>query len=96
MALKWSDKKPALEDDLLRPHQPLFFASNAIYPISAMPGWLQVIARANPLSCEVNALRSLMLAGGPVGAVGIDFAVLLGVTAVLVILGGRLYPTVIS
>ncbi|HVN16346.1 MAG TPA: ABC transporter permease, partial [Anaerolineales bacterium] len=27
---------------------PLFFASNAIYPISMMPGWLQVISRVNP------------------------------------------------
>lgn len=75
---------------------PLFFASNAIYPISIMPGWLQFIARANPLTYEVNALRALMLAGGPSGAVGMDFGVLLGVTAFLVILGGRLYPMVVS
>ncbi len=43
---------------------PLFFASNAIYPITIMPGWLKVIAEANPLSYEVDALRALMLAGG--------------------------------
>ena len=36
---------------------PLFFASNAIYPISIMPGWLQVISRVNPLTYEVDALR---------------------------------------
>ncbi|MGH2516347.1 MAG: ABC transporter permease [Ktedonobacterales bacterium] len=29
---------------------PLCFASNAICPINIMPGWLQVIARVNPLS----------------------------------------------
>jgi ABC-2 type transport system permease protein len=75
---------------------PLFFASNAIYPISIMPGWLQVIARANPLSYEVNALRALMLAGGTAGAVWLDLGVLLGATAVLVVLGGWLYPTVAS
>jgi ABC-2 type transport system permease protein len=75
---------------------PLFFASNAIYPIAIMPGWLQIIARGNPLSYEVNALRALMLSGGTGGAVGLDIAVLLGVTAALVILGGRLYPTVAS
>jgi ABC-2 type transport system permease protein len=75
---------------------PLFFASNAIYPITIMPGWLQVIARANPLSYEVNALRALMLAGGTGGAVWLDLGVLLGVTAILVILGGWLYPTVAS
>ncbi|HTZ62911.1 MAG TPA: ABC transporter permease [Solirubrobacteraceae bacterium] len=29
---------------------PLFFASSALYPLSVMPGWLRVIARANPRS----------------------------------------------
>ena len=43
---------------------PLFFASNAIYPIAVMPGWLQVVSHGNPLTYEVDALRSLMLAGG--------------------------------
>ena len=36
---------------------PLFFASNAIYPISIMPGWMQVVANINPLSYMVNGLR---------------------------------------
>jgi ABC-2 type transport system permease protein len=36
---------------------PLFFASNAIYPISIMPVWLQTISQANPLTYEVDALR---------------------------------------
>lgn len=72
---------------------PLFFASNAIYPIAIMPGWLQVIARFNALSYQVDALRSLMLAGtGSSFGLGLDFAVLLGVTFVLVLVAGRLYP----
>ena len=32
---------------------PLFFASNAIYPASIMPFWLQTVAHANPLTYEV-------------------------------------------
>ena len=40
---------------------PLFFASNALYPVAVMPPWLQVIARINPLSYEVNALRGLLI-----------------------------------
>ena len=75
---------------------PLFFASNAIYPISIMPGWLQVIARINPLSYEVDALRALMLAGGTSRfGLGIDLVVLLVVAALMVLIGARLYPTVI-
>lgn len=74
---------------------PLFFASNAIYPISIMPGWLQVISYVNPLTYEVDGLRALMPAGG-VSAYGLalDFGVLLTATTVLVIGGGRLYPNV--
>jgi ABC-2 type transport system permease protein len=73
---------------------PLFFASNAIYPVAIMPAWLQVIARANPLSYEVDALRSMMLANGANDAMGllIDFVVLLAVTFALVVIGARLYP----
>jgi ABC-2 type transport system permease protein len=74
---------------------PLFFASNAIYPISMMPGWLQVISRVNPLTYEVDALRALMLAGGTsTYGLGLDVSVLLGVVTILVILGGHLYPNV--
>ena len=43
---------------------PLFFASNAIYPASIMPFWLQAVAHANPLTYEVDAFRALMLTGG--------------------------------
>lgn len=75
---------------------PLFFASNAIYPISIMPGWLQVISRVNPLTYEVDALRALMLAGGTsTYHVGWDVLILLAATVILVIVGGRLYPMVV-
>jgi ABC-2 type transport system permease protein len=74
---------------------PLFFASNAIYPISIMPTWLQVISHANPLTYEVDALRALMLAGGTsTYGLGLDLGILLAATTLLVIIGGRLYPNV--
>jgi ABC-2 type transport system permease protein len=75
---------------------PMFFASNAIYPIALMPAWLAAIARINPLTYEVDALRALMLRDGvSVYGLGVDLAVLLGFTTVLVIVGARLYPTVV-
>ena len=43
---------------------PIFFASNAIYPIDIMPNWLKVVSLANPLTYQVDALRALMLTGG--------------------------------
>ncbi|QIS18046.1 ABC transporter permease [Nocardia terpenica] len=42
---------------------PLFFASNALYPITLMPGWLRAISHVNPLSYEVDALRGLLVGG---------------------------------
>jgi len=75
---------------------PLFFASNAIYPLSMMLHGLQLIARVNPLTYLVNALRALMVQGGtsPVG-LPVDFAVLAVVFIALIALGARLYPGII-
>ncbi len=72
---------------------PIFFASNAIYPLDLMPGWLHAVSRANPLTYQVDGLRALMLHGG-VSVFGLvpDFAVLLGGWAVLVVIAARLYP----
>ncbi len=76
---------------------PLFFASNAIYPIAIMPGWLQVISHLNPLSYEVDALRALMLAGGTSSfGLGLDFSVLLVATTIMVLIGARMYPRVVT
>ena len=40
---------------------PLFFASNALYPVDIMPRWLRWLSAVNPLSYEVNALRGLLI-----------------------------------
>jgi len=75
---------------------PLFFASNAIYPISIMPTWLQRVSNLNPLTYQVDALRALMVTGG-VSANGliVDIAALLGGIIVLVIVAAKLYPRVV-
>ncbi|MGB9152056.1 MAG: ABC transporter permease [Alphaproteobacteria bacterium] len=74
---------------------PLFFASNAIYPISIMPDWLQMIAKANPLSYEVDGLRTLMIIGGQsIFQLPTDFAVLGVVVMGLVLIGGYMYPRI--
>lgn len=71
---------------------PLFFASNAIYPIEIMPPWLQFVSRINPLSYQVDALRSVMLLNGTsIYGYGFDTAVLVLVLIVLTFIGGRLY-----
>jgi ABC-2 type transport system permease protein len=72
---------------------PIFFASNAIYPIDLMPAWLKAISSANPLTYEVDGLRTLMLAGGQsLYGIAADFGILLAVTALLVTIAARIYP----
>ena len=76
---------------------PLFFASNAIYPISIMPKWLQIISQINPLTYETDALRALMLTNGPtVYGVGFDLLFLVAATEVNVAIGAKLYPRVVT
>jgi ABC-2 type transport system permease protein len=71
---------------------PIFFASNAIYPLSLMPPWLKVISRINPLTYEVDALRTLMLAHGSSDyGLAVDFGVLLVTSIVLISIAGRMY-----
>ncbi|QTZ94591.1 ABC transporter permease [Streptomyces auratus] len=69
---------------------PLFFASNALYPLSVMPGWLQAVSKVNPLSYQVDALRGLLL--GTHAHLALDFTVLtvaaaLGIAAAASLLG---------
>ena len=76
---------------------PMFFASNAIYPLDLMPGWLRVIAQINPLTYLVDALRGLMIAGGEsVHGYAIDFGVLCAAFVVLLMIAVRLYPTLVE
>jgi ABC-2 type transport system permease protein len=75
---------------------PIFFASNAIYPIALMPTWLQKVALANPLSYLVDALRVLMVEGTATAfGLGTDLAVQLVAFLVLLEVARRLYPTLV-
>ena len=76
---------------------PLFFASNAIYPTAIMPEWLKWIAHINPLTYEVDGLRALALAGGE-SMLGLttDYVVLTAVLALLVLIGGWIYPRIVT
>lgn len=49
---------------------PLVFMSNAFVPIDAMPDWMAVFARLNPLSYAVDAIRFLILDGWAPGVAG--------------------------
>jgi ABC-2 type transport system permease protein len=72
---------------------PLFFASNAIYPLSVMPPWLRFAARLNPLTYVVDGLRGSMVQGGhSVLGLGPDLAFEAAAFLALTVLAARLYP----
>jgi ABC-2 type transport system permease protein len=60
---------------------PLFFASNALYPVDVMPAWLRALSKVNPLSYEVDALRALLIGTpfNPVDVVVLVVAALIGI-----------------
>ncbi|WP_067172051.1 ABC transporter permease [Microtetraspora niveoalba] len=69
---------------------PLFFGSNALYPVDVMPDWLRAVSAVNPLSYQVDALRGLLV--GTPSHLPLDFLVLLaaaaaGITAASCLLG---------
>jgi ABC-2 type transport system permease protein len=72
---------------------PLFFASNALYPLDLMPAWLKAVAVFNPLTYLVDVLRGAMIVGGrSIYAGSTSFGVMLLVFAVLLALASKLYP----
>ena len=74
---------------------PLFFASNAIYPIAIMPDWLKAVAHINPLTYEVDALRTFMIKGGhSLYGIGFDFGALILAMIILTTIAAKLYPSV--
>jgi ABC-2 type transport system permease protein/oleandomycin transport system permease protein len=46
------------------PMLPLIFTSSAFAPVSRLPGWMQPVARANPVTSAIDAARGLALGDG--------------------------------
>ena len=82
---------------------PLLFASNAMLPVSIMPGWLQSVIKYNPVSYAVDGVRQMLLGSATtpgytlmgvqipgytvLAPLWVDFSVLVGFAALLGILG---------
>jgi ABC-2 type transport system permease protein len=74
---------------------PLFFFSNALFPIQGLPKALQMIVRFNPVTYGVDGLRgSLSSNHGYVFGVGQDLAVLGLLTVVLLGIGSHLFSKI--
>jgi ABC-2 type transport system permease protein len=72
---------------------PMFFLSGALFPLGDAPWALKAIARVNPLSYGVDALRGT-LGGVAYFHLATDFGVLVVVTVGLLLLGGYLFSRI--
>ncbi|MEM9518805.1 MAG: ABC transporter permease [Actinomycetota bacterium] len=66
---------------------PLVFVSSTFTPVDTMPGWMQAIARNNPITHMVNLLRALAQGEAPAGDSWTELTVpavlwIIGITAV--------------
>jgi ABC-2 type transport system permease protein len=66
---------------------PLLFASNALFPKSIMPNWLQDIVDVNPVSYANDAVRQMLIGATGMTSLWVDFAVLIGFAFILSVIG---------
>jgi ABC-2 type transport system permease protein len=69
---------------------PLFFLSGALFPLQNLPGPVQAISYADPLTYGVDGMRGALI-GVSFLPLWIDFLVLLGVSAVMIFLGAYFF-----
>jgi ABC-2 type transport system permease protein/oleandomycin transport system permease protein len=69
----------------------LLFASNAIVPVSSLPGWLQAFARDQPLGVTTSAIRELFLGGAAADDAWASLAWSAGITVVFFLTSYVLY-----
>lgn len=55
---------------------PLLFASNALYPLDVLPGWMRVVVLANPATYLIDAVRSLAFGVAPTLPMALSLAMI--------------------
>jgi ABC-2 type transport system permease protein len=72
---------------------PLFFLSGALFPLDGLPAVLSGIVKFDPLSYGIDSFRILLANAGSFG-LGLDFTVLIVVTAVFLGLGSYFFSKI--
>jgi ABC-2 type transport system permease protein len=65
---------------------PLLFISNAFVPLSAMPAWMGIVARLNPVTYAIEAMRVVVITGWT-AEILISLGVLTAVAALCLAIG---------
>ena len=69
----------------------LYFPSGAVYPTQAFPGWMRVIAKIDPFTYAVHALKSLVLKNTGFGAIWYDLLYLAIFSLIAMTLATKLF-----
>jgi len=72
---------------------PLFFLSNALFPVDNLTGPLAFVTKLNPLSYGVDGMRGA-LTGASTFGLFIDFAVLTVIVIAIMLIGSRLFSRI--
>jgi ABC-2 type transport system permease protein len=70
---------------------PLLFASNALYPIAVLPGWMRAIVLLNPTTYLIDAVRTLAFGAAPTLPMALSVAVIFLFAALCTWLALRLF-----
>jgi ABC-2 type transport system permease protein len=62
---------------------PMFFLSSALYPANLLPGWMQPVVRADPLTYAIDMMRHPLLRGLYPGNLGTDYTVSFDILALV-------------
>lgn len=72
---------------------PLFFLSGSLFPLQGLPKALSIIAKIDPLSYGIDALRSVLINVGYYG-LGLDIIILVGITLLFLFLGSYFFKRI--
>jgi ABC-2 type transport system permease protein len=72
---------------------PTFFLSGALFPLEGLPPFITMITRLNPLSYGVDGLR-IVLGGEAVFGLGLDIALFMVITVLMLFIGSRLFAKI--
>ena len=75
---------------------PMFFLSGAMYPVKLLPDILKFVAKLNPLTYGVDALKHVIspLATGPMSPdfnIFVDIGIIIGMSVVFVLIGAKAF-----
>lgn len=75
---------------------PMMFLSGTLYPIEQLPAWLQMVAKAIPLTYVVTALRKVMVLGAPMTAITGEISILIIIAVVSISIAIPLFERAIT